>query len=195
MNNEKVDLAIRDGLGPGHTFMDLDYFTKQAVEANPSGLFLEFGVASGSTINKMAKAFPEITFHGFDSFKGLPEIWRPEVPEGTFACDVPTVEENVKLHIGMFQDTLQDFLTDNPSDVSFVHLDADLYSSTAYVLEKMQHRFVEGTIVVLDELAAYSGYQEHEYKAFNEFLERTSFDVDFLGKIHEESYVFKLVRK
>tara|TARA_R110002073_G_scaffold191088_1_gene349759 strand:+ start:234 stop:617 length:384 start_codon:yes stop_codon:yes gene_type:complete len=41
--------------------------------SNP-GLFLEFGVASGASINFIA-ANTDTTVHGFDSFQGLPEDW------------------------------------------------------------------------------------------------------------------------
>ena len=40
-----------------------------------TGLNLEFGVFKGVTISAVAKARPDLIFHGFDSFEGLPEDW------------------------------------------------------------------------------------------------------------------------
>lgn len=37
------------------------------------GLIAEFGVATGRTINHIARLRPEDIVHGFDSFEGLPE--------------------------------------------------------------------------------------------------------------------------
>ena len=40
-----------------------------------NGLFLEFGVYNGSSINILSKLRPNKIFHGFDTFTGLPEDW------------------------------------------------------------------------------------------------------------------------
>ena len=37
------------------------------------GLYLEFGVHSGGTNNRIARRRPNHTVHGLDSFEGLPE--------------------------------------------------------------------------------------------------------------------------
>ena len=39
------------------------------------GLFLEFGVYKGQSINILSKLKPNKIFHGFDTFTGLPEEW------------------------------------------------------------------------------------------------------------------------
>ena len=40
------------------------------------GLFLEFGVFKGRSINEFSKYLPNIEFTGFDSFEGLNEDWK-----------------------------------------------------------------------------------------------------------------------
>jgi len=54
---------------------------------------LEFGVATGATLRKIATSFPSRSVYGFDSFEGLPEDWRGDGvtwnPKGTYACDPP----------------------------------------------------------------------------------------------------------
>ena len=53
--------------------------------ASRRGLYLEFGVASGQSINFIASRIPpNQTVHGFDSFEGLPEAWRPGFGAGFF---------------------------------------------------------------------------------------------------------------
>lgn len=161
----------------------------------PKGMVLEFGVAEGHSIRELASVFPDRAIHGFDSFEGLPEYWRPEFPEGTFKCDVPDVPANVTLHKGLFNETLPGFLNSNPDPIAFLHLDADLYSSTSYVLEQVESRIVNGAIIIFDELHYwYDNYKEHEYKAFDEFIGRTGFHAKFLHRRRPEAYCFKLVR-
>ena len=49
-------------------------------------LWLEFGVASGRTINYISK-FTTDTVYGFDSFEGLPEKWRDGFDKGAFSSN------------------------------------------------------------------------------------------------------------
>jgi hypothetical protein len=46
------------------------------LSAITDGKALEFGVCNGHSINYMAAVRPEASFHGFDSFNGLPESWK-----------------------------------------------------------------------------------------------------------------------
>jgi predicted O-methyltransferase YrrM len=183
-----MDKIIADKPGQNHRF---DCFAPITLE----GMVLEFGVAGGHSIRELASVFPDRHIHGFDSFEGLPEAWRPEFPEGIFKCDVPHVPDNVTLHQGLFNETLPSFLEANPGPIAFLHLDADLYSSTAYVLELVEDRLIDGSIVIFDELHYwYDNYKEHEYKAFDEFIQRTGFQAQFLHRRRPEAYCFKLIR-
>lgn len=85
----------------------LDYAISKA--ENP-GLFCEFGVYRGTTINYIAKRI-KTNIHGFDSFfEGLPEFWRDDYEKGSFALtELPSVCENVQLHVGWFEETLPIF--------------------------------------------------------------------------------------
>ncbi len=146
---------------------------KLAIEkAKNPGLFLEFGVASGSSINFIA-ANTDATVHGFDSFQGLPEDWRPGMGSGTFSKPqgwLPEVSKNIELHIGWFNDTLPDFLTSHVEDVSFLHIDCDLYSSTKTIFSLLADRLKPGSIIVFDEYFSYIGWENHEHAAFEEFI-------------------------
>lgn len=82
------------------------------------GLFLEFGVFEGKTINHMSRLLSDRTFYGFDSFEGLPETWHAGYEKGHFSLDgdLPWVNPNVKLVKGWFNDTLPAFLKEHPGD-------------------------------------------------------------------------------
>ena len=66
-------------------------------EASADGLYFEFGVRSGRSINHIARRRPEVTVHGFDSFEGLPEPWTGyTVGEGGFGGEgIPTDHDEV----------------------------------------------------------------------------------------------------
>src|SRR5829696_1890169 len=76
---------------------------------DPAGLSMEFGVASGGSANLLAE-LSDGTIHGFDSFEGLPEDWRPGFPRGAFAHAIPALRPNVALEIGYFEETLPRFV-------------------------------------------------------------------------------------
>jgi hypothetical protein len=141
--------------------------------AEKTGLFCEFGVYTGETINYIAKQVNTVV-HGFDSFEGLPEYWRNGFDKGTFALEdetqLPSVGENVKLHVGWFDETLPSFIEENSENISFLHIDCDLYSSTKTIFKFLQERIKSGTVIVFDEYFNYPFWQQHEFKAFQEFV-------------------------
>lgn len=146
------------------------------------GAFLEMGVCTGKTINFIAALNPEQRIWGFDSFDGLPEAWlRTDlvVPQGTFRTNVegwmPPVLHNVALVKGLFHETLPQFkekvLKSDP--IAFLHVDCDIYASTKDVFDQLVDNIVPGTVIVFDEFYNYPGSEEHEFKAFREFLDKT----------------------
>jgi Macrocin-O-methyltransferase (TylF) len=150
-----------------------------------SGLMMEFGVFDGGSLKQIA-ASTQQDVHGFDSFEGLPEDWTHFQKKGRFSlAGVPPPQlaalKNVRLHKGWFQDTLPGFLKQHPGPARFVHIDCDLYSSTKTVLDLLADRIVPGTVIVFDEYLNYPGWQEHERKAFAEFVVRTGAKYKYLG--------------
>jgi predicted O-methyltransferase YrrM len=188
-------MSIEDKLDAAVAAKELnhhDYF-RVIVPALKDGLILEFGVASGVTVNHIA-SLTDRPVYGFDSWEGLPEDWRHDYLKGAFAGELPAVRDNVTLIKGMFQDTLPQFLEEHTDPIALLHLDADLYSSTAYVLEQIESRLYSGSIVILDELwYPDHRYKDHEYKAFVEFIERTGFDFEHIGNRHAEAFAFRLI--
>jgi Macrocin-O-methyltransferase (TylF) len=146
-----------------------------------AGLYCEFGVYRGETINFIA-SLAQAEIHGFDSFEGLPEDWRTGHEKGTFALsELPEVRANVRLHRGWFENSIPDFKRAHAGPIAFLHLDADLYSSTRTVLELLGDRIVASTVLQFDEFFNYPGWQEGEYKAFSEFCSKRTVEARYVG--------------
>lgn len=161
---------------------DLDLLQALTAHVRPEDLVLEFGVFSGRTINALAERLSSHRLWGFDSFEGLPETWRSEFSQGVFKVDsLPAVRENVTLVQGWFDRTLPIFLEQTQGQVGFVHIDCDLYSSTKTILELLKDRLRDGAVLVFDEYFNYPGWEQHEYKAFAEFIAESGLKFKYLG--------------
>lgn len=165
---------------------------EEALSTTPQdGLILEFGVADGASVNHIAE-LTERKIHGFDSFEGLPDKWA-----GTFehagkfgrGGTLPSVRGNVTLHKGWFKDTLPPFLAAHNAPLSLVHIDCDIYASTAEAMSLLEDRFVEGTYILFDEYFNYPNWRAHEYKAFREFLDRTGWTYEYIGFTRKNGHV------
>lgn len=153
-----------------HAHATLEYAVKPA----PSGgMALEFGVYSGTTLEIIARLRGDGEVFGFDSFQGLPEDWRSTFPRGTFGVDELPRVPGAELVVGWFDQTLPGFLAGHPGPVAFVHVDADLYSSATTILEHVGPRLVPGSVIIFDEYFNYPGWENHEHRAWCEYVERT----------------------
>lgn len=183
-----ADFAVR--VMPNAIQFDHPHATLQwAAEQVPShydGMVLEFGVAEGTTLRIIAD---ELGFvYGFDSFDGLPEAWRSNYPKGTFACEPPEVD-GAEIIVGLFQESLPSFLAKHADKVAFLHIDSDLYSSAAYVLDALTDRMQVGTIIVFDEFFNYPGWEQGEAQAFGEWTDRTKVKVEPLAYTYNHEQV------
>ena len=166
-----------------------------ALKRAGDGLYLEFGVFSGASINQIAKLKPEHTIYGFDSFEGLPETWRDDFETGMFKKDsLPEVEKNVVLVKGWFNESLPGFLAEHPGNCAFIHVDCDLYSSAKTVFTLLAERIVPGTVIVFDEYFNYPSWQEHEHRAFTEFLKEHERECDYFGFVGSHQQVAAMIR-
>ncbi|MFH1571393.1 MAG: TylF/MycF/NovP-related O-methyltransferase [Gemmatimonadota bacterium] len=146
------------------------------------GLVCEFGVYRAASLNRLADLLPGRTVWGFDSFAGLPADWRDRFPRGTYAVRrLPRVRRNARLVQGWFDDTLAPFLAEHPGPALLLHVDCDLYASTRTVLDAFAGRLTPGTVLVFDEYFNYPGWQQEEYRAFHEFVERTGARFEYVG--------------
>lgn len=152
-------------------------------EATQPGLVLELGVFRGESLRFIAQR-TDGPVHGFDSFEGLPEDWTHSQKKGRFSLDgkVPQFDEpNVRIHAGLFGDTLPSFLAANPEPVRFLHVDCDLYTSTAEALGLLASRLVPGSVILFDEYLNFPGWRQHEYRAFQEFVSAHGVAYRYLG--------------
>src|SRR5271165_69200 len=151
-------------------------------EVKVAGLALEFGVATGTTLTIIAEALSaDHTVVGFDTFTGLPETWRTGFPAGTLAQDKLPDVPGARLLAGRFEDTLPEFLSSTDEQIAFLHIDSDLYSSAKTVLDLAGDRLASGAVVVFDEFFNFAGWQQHEFRAWIEFVARTGRGFDYLG--------------
>ena len=166
---------------------DAPYFEKhpQLVEyalsqVSTSGLYLEFGVGRGKSMRWIA-SHVDGTVHGFDSFEGIQEHWNGN-PIGAFAQKKrPKVPDNVLFHVGYFDATLPGFLETYEDPVAFLHVDCDLYSSTVTIFDALGPRLQPDAIVLFDEYYNFHRWQQHEFKAFQEFVEKSGAKYEYIA--------------
>ena len=139
-------------------------------------LYLEFGVYRGASMRWWSRALtnPESHLHGFDSFEGLPEAFDDaggKYAKGWFSTkgQIPQMDDpRVKFFKGWFEQTLPGYQLPE-HDVLVITLDADLYSSTIYVLRHLRAYIKAGTYVYLDDMSR----PDHEPRALDEFMQET----------------------
>jgi hypothetical protein len=140
---------------------------------NEAVLYLEFGVYRGKTTRYWSERLrhPQARLHGFDSFEGLPEEWATKPKGGIFNAqgEVPQLPDpRVVFYKGWFQDVLPSY-TPPPHVRLVLIMDADLYSSTAYVLRQVRPYVRPGSLLYFDEM----NHVEDEPKAVAEFMRET----------------------
>ena len=103
---------------------------------------------------------------GFDTFTGLPRAWLKRrnfhgpinvyLQKGSFTNNgvLPPVDSRVKLHRGLFGETVPPFLAKQPSDrpIAWMNLDCDLEGGTSVVLNACGPRLRPGSRLHFHEL-------------------------------------------
>ena len=135
--------------------------------------YLEFGVAAGYSFRWWMEhcSAQAASFHGFDTFEGLPEKWGL-FAKGDMDYGVPALEDKRgRFYKGIFQDTLNAFLFADGVGLKgrrkIIHLDADLFSATIFALSQLYPYLEKGDIIMFDEFSVY----DHEFMAFKIFTE------------------------
>jgi hypothetical protein len=148
--------------------------------------FLEFGVYQGASLRAWTSLnrAAESEFIGFDSFEGLPEAWVNvswTLPAGSFSTGgkPPTLDDQrVRFVNGRFQDTLPFFASQFSTDKqTVVHCDADLYTSTLYVLCKLDMLLKPGAIVIFDDFTS----MLHDFRALEDYTRSFDRSYEVLG--------------
>lgn len=152
--------------------------------------YLEFGVASGTSMqwwvnfntNKNSK------FFGFDTFSGLPEAWFTN-KKGDFTQDgiFPEINDTrLQFVKGLYQETLSDFLTKHEFTTrKVIHIDADLYSSTLFVLTTLHPYLNKDDIIIFDDFAYLMG----EYRALVHYEKAYYTKYDVIGAVNNYAQI------
>jgi O-methyltransferase len=174
-----------------------DVFERIAAEIRDRRvLYLEFGVAEGSSITRWSHLLrnPGSRLHGFDSFLGLPHDWTLEGhPRGFFSTHgrPPDVSDpRIQFFVGWFDETLPEYRWPE-HEVLVVMMDADLYSSTSTVLSHVKVRLLPGSYLYFDQFH----HRCDELRAFAELLDETRlhFQLEVASR-DLSSVAFKCVR-
>jgi len=170
---------------PLHTYLIESEVKEEAID------YLEFGVASGDTITWWVNHHKNIAsaFYGFDVFTGLPEDWHKNRTKGEFDMkgNITHIEDHrCKYIVGLFQDTLNEFLDQTTLKKRLViHMDADLYSSTIYVLITISKLLKKGDIIIFDEFSCYL----HEFKAFLDFTSAFKINYEVIAETNNNAQI------
>lgn len=184
-----IERAMPDALGFDTQRELIEY---SLAETKIDGHYLEFGVYTGGTIRFMASRIGKRLIHGFDSFEGLPEPWGGfNLGRSTFdvKSKLPRVPRNVRLHRGWFESSLPAWLKDNNGPVAFMHIDCDLFRSTQTIFNSLADRIVPGTVIVFDEYFNFPNWENHEFKAFQEFVVKHGIKYNYLGFARQQAAV------
>lgn len=169
--------------------------TAKELRGSDPGDYYEFGLFRGYTFLTAYRAAEDnelrsMRFHGFDSFKGLPEAEDADDDdkffEGQFACSLPSVKKNLTRHgmdleranlvEGYYSNTLTQQLHElgNPPfrRAAVVMLDCDLYSSTRDALNWLTRYLDAGTVLVFDDWYVYGDETRGQPRALHEWLNR-----------------------
>ncbi len=172
------------------------YVIEKAQIANAPIQYLEFGVSSGQSFRWWleANAHPDSRFYGFDTFEGLPEDWG-FYKKGAMTSSAPVAADTRAEFVkGLFQETLFAFLkTHDLSDgrKKVIHMDADLFSSTLFVLTSLAQHLNDGDIVMFDEF----NVPNHEFQAFRCFSESYYMKMELIGAVNNFYQVaFRIVK-
>jgi hypothetical protein len=148
--------------------------------------YLEFGVYRGASLRWWLTriSHPESRFVGFDTFTGLPERWRPTEPAGAFDANgnLPDIKDpRCSFEVGLFQKTLGRFISRNDLRRRLVvNLDADMFTSTLFVLTTLAPYLKSGDIIFFDEFSC----PLDEYRAFEEFVRSFRVEYKVVGAVY-----------
>ena len=139
-------------------------------------LYLEFGVYQGSSMRWWSKALriPPRSCTGLTALRACRK--HSMMPgENTRAAGSQPMDRSPRLDDprvtffkGWFNQTLPGYIPPD-DDVLVINIDADLYSSTIFVLNSLRLHFKKGTYLYMDDMSR----PDHEPRAMEEFMRET----------------------
>jgi hypothetical protein len=147
--------------------------------------YLEFGVSQGHSLRWWVQQNQNRNsrFIGFDTFSGLPEKWG-FFKKGTMSAqgEIPKINDaRCRFIKGLFQQSLPVFLKAYNSNVrKIIHLDADMYSSTLFVLTMLAPYLKKEDILIFDEFTV----PLHEFRAYSDFIQSYYIKTVIIGAVN-----------
>jgi O-methyltransferase len=175
-----------DGTRPDRLWLYQTVIDEENLNSAPLD-FWEFGVFRGESLFWWVDNIrnPDSRFVGFDTFTGLPERWRATEEKGAFNVygKIPeTKDSRCSFQAGLFQDTLLPFATRHDfSRRLVIHLDADLFTSTLFVLTTLARNLKSGDIIFFDNFIC----SLDEFRAFQDYVASYRVQYEVLGGVQE----------
>jgi tetratricopeptide (TPR) repeat protein len=164
-----------------HKWAFFDAIAEQSVRSRP---FYEFGVWRGASFKYLIRTFKK--GYGFDTFTGLPEDWHvgngKYEKAGAYSSNgnIPEIEGG-EFIAGTFEDSLPIFFSKPRPPASVINFDADLYSSTLCALNYSKPAMDKHTVLIFDELIGHEFWEQHEFKALNDFVTKNNFTYEVIA--------------
>ncbi len=146
----------------------------------PGGV-AEFGISQGQNLCVMAEHQSLRTIHGFDSFVELPGLYDK-------LSKFQKIHPNVKVHPGDFGESLSVWVDTLNQSLALIHIDVKCYSTTKFLLEKLNAVISPGTVIVFENLcnwqdcAVSAQKEEGEWQALKEWMHDKQRSVRVLAK-------------
>jgi O-methyltransferase len=187
INNHK-NIKFSDFYSSGFDYLKRNTLYSYIIENhinNNSIDYLEFGVSKGVSFRWWAENITDKNsrFFGFDTFTGLPEDWgnfkKGDMDNNN---EIPQMNDpRCSFYQGLFQQTLPVFLQSYSTGAKkIIHMDADLYSSTLFVLTSISPLLEKGDIIIFDEF----NVPMHEFKAFSEWVTSYYIKYEVIGSVN-----------
>ena len=109
--------------------------------------------------------------------------------QATFTASLPNPGSPPACRVAVPQScTLRSVAAAHAGPAALLHVDCDLYSSTRCIFASLGSRVVPGSILVFDEYFDYPGWEEHECRAFAEFVAEVGLSYEYLAynRLHEQ---------
>jgi len=169
-------------------------------KSDVAGDYYEFGVFQGKSLATAYNIHSDTEkfqrhFYGFDSFSGLPHLEKDDqldgyeaFYQGQYSCDEASVRANLlangvpedrfTLIKGFYSTSLIDpdlQMQLGDSQAALIHIDCDLYSSSADCLAFIGDRIVDGSILMFDDWFCFRGRPDKGVRrAYYEWSERVN---------------------
>jgi hypothetical protein len=179
------------GEGPGGAITPAKRFRFYDYLLESQGLsgavdYLEFGVAEGASFRWWVEhnTHPDSRFYGFDTFTGLPEDFGGGITAGTFSTGGAAPElPDPRAHFVPRHSQEPRHPDPDEHDLRrrlVLHADADLYTSTLFVLARLYPRLKADDVILFDEF----GVPTHEFRAFTDFVTSHRLRYTVLGAVN-----------